>query len=387
MSRSFVSLVVFVLLLAAGSALWLGACEERVENQVVGFQGEAKRNKYLAALRLLEAVRPDVRAFENERELDGLPPTDGTLLLLTNRNERLGEARSHELLDWVREGGHLVVITWSLWRDPERSPDLVLDRLGVRQHMWSDEELAERAPEESDGWTARVALPDRSEPLSVEFDPKYHLELVEPERERFAISDVGGTHLLTVAEGAGYVTTLTDDYFLTNDFIGDEDHAELVYRLAHLFGRDGAVWLVWSDAVAPWWRLVWRHGWTVVVSLAALVVLWLGVRVPRFGPLAPDAPRDRRELMEHIDAVGRFQLAHGAGAELASSVREALVARLRQRHPALAKLDPREQAERLAELSGIPAERIARALAPGRERDDERFAARIATLQRIRKAL
>ena len=125
----------------------------------------------------------------------------------------------------------------------------------------------------------------------------------------------------------------------------------------------------------------------VLLAAAALAIFWVWHSSRRFGPLRPDDPVDRRRLMEHIEAAGRFQLVHHADAALVKSVRDAIQLRLRERHPRWQKLDPHELNERLAELSGIPADRVARALAFSGERDRERLTRRISVLESIRKAL
>jgi hypothetical protein len=91
--------------------------------------------------------------------------------------------------------------------------------------------------------------------------------------------------------------------------------------------------------------------------------------------------------MEHIEAAGRFQLRNGHGRALVAAVRRAIRARLAARHPAWLELVPAELHERLAERSGLSEERVSRALAYGDSHDRERLARRIATLERIRKAL
>ena len=91
--------------------------------------------------------------------------------------------------------------------------------------------------------------------------------------------------------------------------------------------------------------------------------------------------------MEHIEAAGRFELRGGNQRALLDSVRQAVRTRIRSRHPGWLTLVPAELHARLAARAGIARQQVDRALAYGESRDRERFARRIATLEKIRKAL
>lgn len=410
-------------------ALFFLSCEKRAIEIPRGYRGEAARNAYLAAQRLLERLGTPVRSVADLSGLAELPPEDGTLIVPTARRA-LGKVRARELLDWVERGGHLVVVSWQLFDDPEREPDLVLDPIGVRQYLnESGGEPPESEGPEGDAPSvepppppaprppervpvgspplvtmassvsdeqeapgpeiARAYLPDRELPLEVEFDPSFRFELSAEanDSEVFKIADANGAHLLTVRVGRGYVTALTDDYFLTQPEIAQWDHAELVYRLAHFEGRAGPVWIVFGDDYPSALALVLRHAWMVLVSALVLLALWLWSASRRFGPLAPDPPRERRELMEHVRAAGRFQWRRNAAPALFQATRDALFARVRERYPTIAAASPAEQAASLAELSGLPRASVTRALAFRTDTEAGRFAQNVATLEKIRRSL
>lgn len=403
---------------AAAVTLFFSSCEKRSIDVPRGYKGEASRNPYLAAQRLLERLGTPVSSFRELPSSLELDPSEATLILPTPRRS-LGRARARELMRWVEDGGHLIVVSWQLFDDENRFPDLVLDPLGVRQYLNESDEAVPEEPEpespepgepeppdesapvvtkastteaeaeEDEPELARAVFPDRAAPLQVEFDPEYRIELdAEAEDARvFEIGDANGVHLVTVRAGRGLVTALTDDYFLTQPVIADWDHAELVYRLAHFAGRSGPVWIVFGDEFPGALALVWRHGWMVVASAALVLALWLWSASRRFGPIEPDPPAERRELMEHVRAAARFQLRSGAARGLLAATREALLERLRERHPSLATLSPAAQAEQLSELSGLPRESVASALAFAPEAETSRFEREVAILEKIRRSL
>ncbi len=406
-------------LVAGAVSLFFAFFEKKSFELPVGLRGEAARNRFLAAERMLEAMGLETRSFPSPRDLEELPPLDGTLFVPTQRHT-LSEEKSLELVEWARAGGHLVVLTWTLWDEEARKPDPILDPLGVRQFMLEAPE--EEAPEgegDEDGegvtdddalagasqqngnepepekperrmleWNvvARVAVAGREGPLEVEFDPFYTMEDADG-RAVWAASDVNGTHLLQIPLGSGYLTALTDDYILTNDQVASYDHAELVYRLARLGGRAGPAWFVITEDWPDPWALLVNHAWMVVVSLCVVVMAWVWFASRRYGPLLPDDPLERRRLMEHIEASGRFHWRHKGAHALHEAARGALLEVVRARHPAWIELQPRELHERLARLSGIPRERIDDALAFRVDPQPERFARCISTLEKIRRSL
>ncbi|MGH8681278.1 MAG: hypothetical protein ACREVP_07215, partial [Burkholderiales bacterium] len=72
--------------LVLGGAWWFFTNFERVpEKQWIGYQGEARRNSFLAAERLLARMGVPVRHVKTPGELRELPP-NGTLILPDRRD-------------------------------------------------------------------------------------------------------------------------------------------------------------------------------------------------------------------------------------------------------------------------------------------------------------
>jgi uncharacterized protein DUF4350 len=399
--------------LLAAVALFFATCEPYDTEYHTGYTGAAKRNHYLAAQMLLARMGMPAESFADVGVLAKLPDVGATLVIPTERRA-LDADTSARLLDWVESGGQLVVVSWSIWGDPKRTPDPILDALGVHQFQNSDDDDGDDVakptaddgpdqlddpdaggsddPDDSDDDEPPVAeadFPDRDTPLEVRFDPNFRFE-VDDATESSILLEIGdddGSHWLTLRHGKGLVTALSDDYFMTQPQIGDLDHAELVYRMSRLGGHRGPVWFIYGDARPSALSLVWRYGWMVAVSGAALLALWLWSVSRRFGPLADDPPTARRELMEHVRAVGRLEWRAGAGHDLLAAARDALFVRMRERHPGLDLLDPADQARALEKMSGLPRSRVAEALSYATETDSGRFAAKIAILEKLRRSL
>ncbi|MFI5314808.1 MAG: DUF4350 domain-containing protein [Myxococcota bacterium] len=423
-----------VALAAVAVTLFFATCEKQQVELPRGYAGEAARNRYLAAEILLDRMGMPAKSFGDVGALASLPSETGTLIVPTPRRS-LDAATSARLLDWVDRGGHLVVLTWELWDDPKRNPDPILDSVGVHQFLNRDDSGGgEDAPppegaapsrpsdapdpeaspdDEGDGNgngdadagddadgdangddadapdVAEADFPDRDTPLEVRFDPRFRLDMDDPESDSILleIGDDAGSHWLTLRHGKGLITGLSDDYFMTQPEIGDLDHAELVYRMSRLGGHRGPVWFVYGDQHPSVLQLVARHGWMVAASALALLLLWLWSASRRFGPLTPEPARARRELMEHVRAAGLLQWRRGGGGALLAATRDAVLARMRERHPGFESLAPDDQVRRLETLSGLPRERLADALAFQAESDPGRFAAKIAILEKLRRSL
>ncbi|HTO54527.1 MAG TPA: DUF4350 domain-containing protein [Myxococcota bacterium] len=392
--------------------LFFATCEPYDTEYHTGYSGEAARNHYLAAEKLLDRMGMPAESFADVGVLARLPDESATVVIPTERRA-LDPEISERLLEWAERGGHLVVVSWSIWDDPKRTPDPILDAVGVHQFQNKDDDEAAPAkptadepeaepetppdgdsgdPGDSDDDEevyAEADFPDRDEPLEVRFDPNFRLDVDEATESQILleIGDDDGSHWLTLRHGKGLVTALSDDYFMTQPQIGDLDHAELVYRMSRLGGHRGPVWFVFGDARPSALALVWRYGWMVATSAAVLLALWLWGASRRFGPLADDTVTPRRELMEHVRAVGRLEWRAGAGRELLSAARDALFVRMRERHPGFDGLDPAEQARALETLSGVPRSRVADALRYAPETDSGRFAAKVAILEKLRRSL
>jgi hypothetical protein len=155
-----------------------------------------------------------------------------------------------------------------------------------------------------------------------------------------------------------------------------------------MFDASGNTWIVIRDAARQ--SLLERiraSAWSVCVALAVWLAFYLWSIAPRFGPIQPDPPAERRELMEHVKASGSFLLRNAGLDTLVSAVRSALLRRIQQRHPQWLLLGAQARVERVAEHTGLAAEEIEDALESASPTQRETLVKRIATLEAIRKRL
>jgi len=414
------------------------ACFERREVTVSqAVSAEARRNRYLALGRLFERMGHAVEMHEDISRLADLPAPPATVFLPLNRMA-LGAARTQELLDWVARGGHLVVVTYTVWGTPERDaaaaeragggaaaedvivngrPDLLLDPLGLRQRqrppLAAVAEAAQRggAPVDSERddagtppqppslgelftgkWdaarteTALATIDDDSEPLALEFAANFWWEDTKGVAV-WSVSGDSGAHLVEVARGKGRIAALTSDEPLLNATIGDADHAEFLLRWV----RDGRearapVWIFFGEEWPSLLTLLRRHASPALLAGAALLMLWLWISLWRFGPALPAPEPARRRWLEHLEAAGRFHWRRDRGAVLLGALRDELARELARKRPAWSRLPERERLERLAHASGLSPDEVAHAWLDA-ARGPRSFSSAVRSLERIRAVL
>jgi hypothetical protein len=404
------TVAIAVLAAASAGGLFLTCFERKTYEVEVGRSQEARRNRYLALGRMLDRMGHETVTHDGPSELlEWLPPSDGTLFLPTHRRT-LSRQHNRRLLDWVESGGHLIVVTYSLWDDPEREPDELLDRFGLEQQQRQSDVDSRGEPQESgesgggkavpdadesedeqeeSGWdVAQAHWPGVAEPLQVAFDQNFYWKDTGRGLAVWHVAGNQGIYLITLAHGAGRITASTDDFFLSNDYAGDHDHAELAVRLARMGDRTGPVWIVFAEEWPGLWSQLRKYATPVVLSLALLIAIWLWRASLRFGPLRPAPPGERRRWMEHLEAVGRYHWRHDRGRTLIEAARASVTWSLMRRRPGWARLSPRARAQHLAELTGLSDRQAAAALDESvYPRDENHFVTTIARLERIRKAL
>jgi Domain of unknown function (DUF4350) len=342
--------------------------EQAPVREWVGMSGEARRNPYLALERLSDRMGLPAHRIRSLVELGKLPPR-GVLLLPAPRGELTRRERSR-LLDWVANGGHLVVEAES-----PRIPDPLLDALRVRRKAVRPS--GQRKPVEFD-W------PGAARPLRADLPAWEVLEAKDP---LIAVDGPQGTVLLQLARSKGLVTVTNSFTFMQNRAIGANDHAELAWRIVGTSGRPAELLVLnhperlslitWLRANAP----------AVIAAAAALLALWLWRIAPRFGPIAPDPERGRRSLLDHLRASGRFLWNAGQRAKLAESAREVALRRVNRANPDFASLSASERTARLTNTFGLAPDDAARLLAAQSARTTPEFVQSMRALQIIHKRL
>jgi hypothetical protein len=350
--RGVVPLILGVL--AVLGAVWFLATHDRVTTEAwIGPSGEARLRPFLAAERLVERMGLKVSEVRSLPELDALPVS--TALLIPNRRQELHPAKLAELVRWAERGGHLIVEAELLG-----VPDPLLEQLGVARSA------AEPLPKPSS-----VELPRERRALSVFFPGMMKLDAAPGDVRLRA-----GGQLVSFGRGRGVVTVATSLRFARNPgyehyakkgrqplwSIAGEDHAELFWQLVSLTPVS-ELQVYWRPERLSLWGFLKENAAHALAAGGLLLALWLWSIIPRFGPVAPDAPPGRRRLLDHLRASGRYYWVRGLRSRLVVAARDAALRRIARAQPDFATASEAERISRLSLLIGISKEEAARFIA------------------------
>jgi hypothetical protein len=199
-----------------------------------------------------------------------------------------------------------------------------------------------------------------------------------------AWSDPEAEAVRVYSEGEGHIVMVARNYF-NNGSLQHYDHGELLLALVGINRGEPRVFVVQRLDMTPWYLALWGNFKLAIISLGAGAILLFWKAVPRFGPLLPEPARERRSLIEHIDASGAWLWKVAGGRDiLLAAVRGATLSAVQRRAPELRDLPPQQQVERLALLSRLPAAALQAALLEPPARLPREFTRQIRTLQELR---
>ena len=384
--------IALIVLLGAGviatGVAWFLHTYEKVEKEIaLPPRGEASFNPLYALKKTLQA---DGLRVDSRQRLDLSKSRLGKhdTLLILNDPRAMTPVDTRRLLEWVEDGGHLLLRTPPASRNEETSVPL-LEALHVV--------LTDDAPE-----CAPLQVPGEEQHVEFCRGRRFFFNQVEPE---LAWGDLQAAYVYArLAHGEGHVDVLADFDFLTNNgnrqgnpFAPEEDplagglrdgpHRAMARQvLASNYGQ-GTVHLVYAAQMPSLWRMVLQRGWPVWAPLLLALLAWLWLRMQRFGPLRPAPVGERRSLLEHVRASGEHLFRYNKRALLYASVRNSFLTRLRRRDPLAAALVGEPQIGAIAERLGIPAEAVRSALQAPPSHDKSAFRNRISTLIQLRNRL
>ncbi|WP_428608008.1 DUF4350 domain-containing protein [Sedimenticola sp.] len=356
---------VLLLLLAGWGVQWfLTNYEQRSREIVTGMSPEAKRNPLLAAERFLNRIHVTTESLSGRDRLM-TPPSESGLLLVYRLGVSLPPEREQALMDWVRQGGHLLITPQEVWDDEAQSSgNNLLDALGVHlvlrdaEDEGADETADTDQPDQAPQSAVQFDTPNSGQRIGVAFSDRRVL-FDSQGRADWAVETEAGAHLLQFQLGQGRITVTSDLEIFANGAIGERDHALL---LALLVGDQRKAWLLYSSAMPALPVLLWRLAPGLVLSLLALGLLWVWSLTRRSGPLLTSGQPLRRNLLEHLAAVGRFVWRTDQASGTFRQSQAALLLAWRKRHPILNTLEQAACCQWIAQHAGLTPQAVERAL-------------------------
>lgn len=428
-----------LLVIAFSAYQFFSTHEYREVTKYTPFKGEARTNPLYAARLFLKQMGIPA---ENKHDLQSLRdqyPDANTVIILATQRATLSLERTEKLLEWVRNGGHLVTaasIDWELQSHydeeesenedealtdqrvvcPQGTPDCLLSRDPLQRvlevHTAESVYLPKNKPEGKEAQpqdddtvddghdaggifgigryrnvsTRTVKLPNARHELILAVNPHFY-SLNSNDKNEYRLQLGDGTFLIQRSVGKGLITLISDMEMLENQLLREADNAEILWHLVHSHLHPSAVWLFHDDEMPNLFVLIWRYGWTVVLTLTALLMLWLYQSLHRFGPVIPRVNIGRRRLLEHIKASGQFFWKHDQRHLLVQSARDALQSRIARRFPGWHNQTDGEKLQHLAAISKQPTAQIKNLLYSNHYQTDEDFTRLISEIEKLRRQL
>lgn len=362
-------------------AILFSACFTlKTERRDLGYGREARFNPWLAAGRLLERNGMRVRFAP---AYHSLPPQARALVLATPL-PYLDAGEQMQILNWVKQGGHLVV---ELQEDAPAAHDdetnLLLRELDVRLRKRHPEKKSNATPVKAE--KLRPTRMDNEGSIQTGLNPYYFLQAGK-HAPQWTVSDKYGAHAMRFAVGAGRITVLSDLMWMDNGKLAEGDHAALLWRVVDAQKHD-EVWLIHGSERPSLLALILEQATPFLLALALATAVWLWGVSRRFGPLQSVATTAARKLSEHIEASGRYLLHHGGLAQLFNASRQRLLTQVQRRHPQWKQLPNAQLAACLAERARIESAAVLRLLEADAPNHLLQFAADLRLINRLRKAL
>lgn len=358
------------LALALLGGAWFLSTYERVDARVwVGPSPAARANPYLAAMRFLERVGIEP-SLATGLEALGKLPSDAAVWLPAGR-AGLSPSQLGELQAWINKGGHAIVEP-----EPAHSQDLLLDKYGI---------VRVEAQHSRAARTVAVDLPGAAAPIVVSWvaGPVLAPKRLQPDA---LASDPDAPWLASFAVGAGRLTAISGMRRFHNRSIGLHDNAELLRQVVTLSPSAGRLLIVRPPGNLPLWDWLREHALPSLSAVAVLLLLLLARAAPRFGPVQTASTPQRRQLLEHIHAVGRFRWARGGRLALLDAARAVCQRQIAALLPRLAQLPDEQRHRELARQIGIDQSSIATAF-HGHPHTTRDFVHMIATLASIHASM
>ena len=365
-------LVSLLLLLAVSLTGCKGKWKEW--EQEIGYEGQARRDPWLAATRFLELNNFPVL------QQRGIPDlTDNQSVIIITAEAIRSEALARRLVTWTRSGGHLIYLAegGEAWRNdwensgtgpsPRDVPHPLLTLLGVTQS---------EVPGSATG-VSRVTLGGEEFKVSLKENVSFDLTGAR-EPIAFSAGNHPATVLASLHTGEGMVTLVSHAHAFRNRWIDDDDHAALLLALVDQTPVQQVIFI--KAATLNLWGMLREHAWPALLALAVLVAVWLWGVLPRFGPVRALPRRAERRFAGHLEEAGTFLWHQRLTDSLLEAPRQAVLSAAR-RHGL--REGERLFTDLLATRAGLPPERVQAALYGGGLAEAKPFTRQMADLQTL----
>lgn len=420
------SIFIFMSLTALGLYGFFALFESFEEMKDVGWGLAARRNPYLAAEHFLRDEGLAVQSADHFEQLAQLPE-NGTLFI-SNSNHVLSAKRLEGLVQWIKNGGHLIVAAappsendvdrllayFSIETqkageqndsDMEDDPPTMPKKLSTQlreinekiKEKALDQQGAEAAFEATVPEDARtqLAFEGMDETVTVHFSEGHSLfhpyldwEGEETdfvgERPIYVEGDAQGIHFMQMYVEQGLLSVLSDATLWDSENIGHFDHAYLLRVLA----RDSNHFhILYGLNMPSLVALMRQHMPELMFSMLLWLMAWLRYRGQRFGPIRQTQVTVRRSMAEHVFASAAYLWRGDWKPQLLLPLQEEIEVRANRLLPTFSTLEKAAGHESLSLQSGLLPEQVEKAMSVPDSQTEDEFVEAVQYLQKMRSAL
>ncbi len=350
-----------------------------------GYQGEALTNRYLAAEYFLLRMGQDaekVTLFDAK----ALQLKRNDTLFIPSIRLAFDSRRSEQILDWVRDGGHLIITGRVEAENDASQRDYILEYAGlsVERQVLIEGSTQDETPVNVSSVDDVLLLVDFDDYLVITKRPDFDFEVT------WVIKDEDRIHGLQILLGDGRLTLLSDVRLFDNDYIDKYDHAAFLYLLAttqtEKLHSGVFKYSLYEDQLTllQW---LWKNAQLFVMSCILLFTVVLWMLMPRFGPLIKNSDPVRRRFLDHLHASGNYHWRQGSYAFLLTDVKQLLNQQVQMKYPQWSSLNRQEKILHFADISQIDSKDIEKALFDTEINHVSGFISTMKILEKLRKSL
>lgn len=362
-----------------------------------GWSQKAYQNRFLAAEKFLSTNNKTINIAHGFSELENLEDID--TLIITNYSGVVSEKQEDVLLTWLSNGGNMVLALPHYDFDGQYSK--LISETGITPYQIEIEaEETDTVTEESNTETSdsldyltTLSFDNIKDDLAINFDRRSSLdhesfyyeddEKYEGYKPFYWSGDEHGIYFLQFNIDDGLLTVLSDAGIWQNLYIGDHDHAHLLFLLTE--SQNNIQFLIGSE-FPDLMSLIWKNAYELLISSFFLLIFWLFYRGKRFLPALETSTTVRRSLNEHIEAVGKFHWKQKQTQRLLSSLREDVLKK-QQLTSQATNNSQQKIIESLVLLSNIDATSLEKALFSSEITTETEFIQVVQTLKTINSKL
>ncbi|MFD1260585.1 DUF4350 domain-containing protein [Entomomonas asaccharolytica] len=310
---------------------------------------KVRTNPYLAAEHFLTANKQKVTSRKHLNFFDKLPTTKQTVLLL-GEHSHLTPPQNKKILDWVSNGGQLIVeINHNKDYRKNAITDPLLNDLGIELAILKMDNPDKELP-------TKLYIENETTPITLNFLPYYALINTDNKATLWANDDKDNTHILQLPHHKGRITVISDANLWKNKSIEQHDHAWLLRYLTT--GND--VVLVYNSFSQTqtehpnFFVNLFKHFPYTLLALILLIIAVLWYKGMRSGPLEALFSRNRRRLPEQLSAQANFLYKKIGATQLIAILQQDINYLAKKRHPRFDDLPIDEQHHLLSKLTQHP---------------------------------